>query len=458
MAQAVGVINETAMPVAEYLTALADAAGSVLSVGTPVGYPLPLAASVQVAVGRLAAEDPAAAELAGLLALLAPEPVPLSLLTGAPAGLLAGPLGTVAANPFALRQCVARIARFGLAQLAAQELTMHRLTQAVIADQLPAPTRLDYRHRVNRLLVAARPDDGTHPALWPQWAPLLPHIFAADLATTTDDALRELGCTAVWHLQARGEPRAALPIAEDLRARWLREHGPDDHAALAMTAALASTYKILGRYQEAHQLDEQVYATWRRVLGDDHPDTLWSANSLAADLRRLHRHQEAYALDEDTLARRRRVLGEDHPDTLYSANGLAADLRRLRRYAESYALDEDTLGRRRRVLGDDHPDTLFSATGLADDLRRLRRHVEAHALERDTLERRRRVLGPDHPDTLFSANRLGADLRRLGRYAEARDIDEDTLNRRRRVLGEEHPDTSRSSNALAADLRLLGGS
>jgi hypothetical protein len=458
VAQAVGVINETAMPVADYLTALADAAGSVLSVGTPVGYPLPLAASVQVAVDRLAAEDPAAAELAGLCALLAPEPVPLSLLVGAPAGLLPPPLAAVAANSFALRQCVARIARFGLAQLAAQDLTMHRLTQAVIADRLSPADRATKRDLVNRLLVAAKPDDGTHPTRWPQWGQLLPHIFAADLATTADDELRELGCTAVWHLQARGEPRAARPIAEELRARWLHDHGPDDHAALAITAALASTYKILGRYQEAHRLDEQVYATWRRVLGDDHPDTLWSANSLAADLRRLRRHEEAYALDEDTLARRRRVLGEDHPDTLYSANGLAADLRRLHRYDESYALDEDTLGRRRRVLGDDHPDTLFSATGLADDLRRLRKHEEAHALELDTLRRRRRVLGPDHPDTLFSANRLGADLRRLGRYSEARAIDEDTLTRRRRVLGDEHPDTNRSTNALAADLRLLADS
>ena len=53
VAQAVGVMRETAMPAGDFLSALSDAAATVLSAGTPVGYPLPLAASVQVALDRL---------------------------------------------------------------------------------------------------------------------------------------------------------------------------------------------------------------------------------------------------------------------------------------------------------------------------------------------------------------------------------------------------------------------
>jgi hypothetical protein len=50
-----------------------------------VSYPRSLAAATQLAADRLAEEDPAAAELAGLCALLAPEPVPEDLFTAAAA-------------------------------------------------------------------------------------------------------------------------------------------------------------------------------------------------------------------------------------------------------------------------------------------------------------------------------------------------------------------------------------
>jgi hypothetical protein len=99
------------------------------------------------------------------------------------------------------------------------------------------------------------------------------------------------------------------------------------------------------------KLQFDTFTRFRRVLGDDHPDTLTSASWLAANLRELGKYRQAHALDQVTLAKRRQILGNDHPDTLTSANNLAVDQRALgeprpdqraaRRWDNAYAALKD---------------------------------------------------------------------------------------------------------------------
>ena len=83
IAQAAGFMAETGMTAAEYLGLLATRAGQLLAQGETGSYPQSLAAVTGLIADRLAAEDPAAAELASLCAFLAPEPIPEDLFTGA---------------------------------------------------------------------------------------------------------------------------------------------------------------------------------------------------------------------------------------------------------------------------------------------------------------------------------------------------------------------------------------
>ena len=83
IAQAAGFMAETGMPATQYLDLLQTRAGQLLAQGAPGSYPRSLAAATQLIADRLAAEDPAAAELANLCAFLATEPIPEDLFTGA---------------------------------------------------------------------------------------------------------------------------------------------------------------------------------------------------------------------------------------------------------------------------------------------------------------------------------------------------------------------------------------
>jgi Tetratricopeptide repeat/Domain of unknown function (DUF4062)/NB-ARC domain len=456
VAQAAGFMAETGMPAGQYLNLLATQAGRLLDqAAAGSSYPQSLAAVTRLAAGRLDREDPAAAQLASVCAFLAPEPVPGDLFTSV-LGVLPRELAERAADPLAWRQTLARLTRQSLARIDQRGLVMHRLTQAILRDRLTGEQTAATRACTEAILAAADPGDPTDPVSWPQWAQLMPHLLAADLAATASPGLRWTASNACWYLLARGDTRTAHDLAADLCQHWRDRLGDDHETTRAVANYVAWALRAMGRYAEARDLAQDSLARRRRVLGEDHPDTLASANNLAKALSYLGEHQAASDLHQDTLARRRRVLGEDHPDTLRTANNLAIALDNLGEYQAARDLAQDTLARRRRVLGEDHPDTLASANSLAIALADLGEYQAARDLHQDTLARRRRVLGEDHPDTLRTANSLAIDLASLGEYQAARDLHQDTLARRRRVLGEDHPSTLASASNLADDLRALG--
>jgi hypothetical protein len=436
VAQAAAYLDETGLSADAYLRLLDTRAAELLAEETPTEYPVSLAASWQVALDRLAADEPAALDLLALCAHLASEPIPFTLFTPH-ANVLPGGLAAAAGDPLAFGRLIRLVRTRSLARVETDSLQLHRLVQAILRARSTAEAaKPDLAVTAVRLLRAAvSPDPWNNPGTWPQWRRLLPHALTA---TDAGRALDDVGADVAWllneaavYLLTRGEPAAGLPLIEralELRRRVLGEEHPD---TLTSANNRALNLRALGQYEAARRLNEDTLARRRRVLGEEHPDTLTSANNLALNLWSLEEYEAARRLDEDTLARSRRVLGEEHPDTLLSASNLAADLWGLGQYEVARRMDEDTLARCRRMLGEEHPDTLTSASNLAANLRGLGQYEVARRMDEDTLARRRRILGEDHPHTLTSANNLAADLRALGQHEAAHQLDEDTETRRR---------------------------
>jgi tetratricopeptide (TPR) repeat protein len=459
LAQAGAHLADTITGVEGYLALLAERAAELLAQGVPATYPVSLAASVQIALDRLAAQSPAALVLLTLAAYLAPEPIPLTLFTTYPAQLPAQ-LASTAADPLAFTALARLLRQHGLARIESTTLVLHRLLAAILRAQ--PHQQQDLPTLAVRLLRAAVPTDTPwdNPSAWPAWRQLLPHVL---IATDPHRNLPGVEQDVAWllnraglYLQSRGELARARPLFErawDLRRSWL---GDNHHDTLDSASNLAFDLYVLGEYELARQLGEDTLTRCRRVLGKDHPDTLNSAITLAAALRELGHYELARQLAEDTLTRCRRVLGEDHPYTLRSAHSLAVDLWALGQYEQGRQLAEDTFTRMRRVLGDNHTYTLLSAHSLAVALWALGHYELARQLAEDTLTRCRRVLGEDHFYTLISAHNLATCLRELGQYELALQLGEDTLTRCRRVLGEDNPYILRSAIHLATCLRELG--
>ncbi len=413
VAQASGFMAETGMPAAECLELLRARAGQLLA-QIPAGadYPRSLAATTQLIADRLAAEDPAAAELASLCAFFAPEPIPEHLFTSV-LDELPGELAVRAADPLTWRQTLSHLARQSLVRIDQRGLTMHRLTQAILRDRLTTGQAAATRRRSEAILAASYPGDPQDASSWGKWARLMPHLLEADLGATTNSALRALAESASWYLRARGDDRSSHDLTSRLFQLWGDSLGPDDPDTMSMGASFALTLRSMGEVEAARHLNEDILDRRRRVLGDDDHDTLMSANHLANDLYGLGEFQAAYDLYRETLSHCRRVLGENHKSTLGTASNVADALYELGEVQAARSLGEDILDRRRRFLGVDHPHSLDSASHLAMYLRALGELLAARDLDEDTLEQRRRVLGDDHPDTLGSADDLAADLRAL---------------------------------------------
>jgi hypothetical protein len=368
IAQAAGFVVGTAMSAGQYVRLLQTRAGQLLDRAVPGPYPQSLAAATAVTAAQLASHDPAAAALASLCAFLAPEPIPEEVFTGA-AGLLPGRLAERAADPLAWRQTLAHLAEQSLVRVDHRGLQMHRLTQAILRDQLAPDRAAATRRSAEAILAASNPGHPSNPETWAEWAQLMPHVLAVDLAATDNPALCELVRRACWYLLERGDARTPRDLASHLYQQWRERLGEDHEHTLMAAHYLGWALLELGRYAESRDLTQDTLERRRRIMGDDHPDTLLSAHNLAVDLRHLGEVRAARDLDRDNLARQRRVLGQDHPSALRVANSLAADLRELGDVQAARDLDQDTLERRRRVLGEDHPDTLRSAYNLAAELR-----------------------------------------------------------------------------------------
>jgi hypothetical protein len=140
---------------------------------------------------------------------------------------------------------------------------------------------------------------------------------------------------------------------------WTRYCGAPTHNIVAVQSNLATTYRALGRYEEALHLRREIYSLCLKQFGE-HEHTLSAANNYAVSLIDLSRFEEVKSLMRKTMPVARRVLGENdetmlkmrwtYADALYDDAGATLD-----DLHEAVTTLEDTERITRRVLGSAHP-------------------------------------------------------------------------------------------------------
>ncbi len=502
-------LQESAMPVGTYLELLGNTLTEMLE-RTRLNedeYPRSAAATWKLSLEELRAVNPPAAQLMEICACFGPDPIPLRLLYRGPV-THALTIGQGAPrDELAIGEFVRAINRFGLARTdqSSQTLSVHRLVQAVIRDQLPGELRRQIRRVVHASLASASPGDPDVPANWPRYAGLLPHLWPSRAAQSDDSEVRQWVIDSVRYQWKRSLHAAAQELAERALHEWREPDygGPgfdsaNDAQTLMLLTQLANVRRSQGALREAYELDLDVLRRFRATLGAEHSHTLASASNLGADLRALGRYEDARELDEQTLEAARRVLGEEHPRTLMITNNLAVSdylagdrqtalerhrrnyyqqrdalgphslyalssasnyargLRETGRVQEALQLLEETVRIYQQTIGDDHTDTLRARKNLAVTLRRAARYVEAREIDEDIYRRYERINRPDHPDTLAAASNLATDLNALGETRRAIELAERVRHRYEQYLGELHPVTLAAANNLSIYLRLAG--
>ena len=324
--QAAAYMQATETTLAWYLLMFRDRQADLLARGQAAGHPADVAATLGLALSRLADEAPAAAGLVRLLAFLAPEPVPLALLlagkraTGELSPEVQAAVGTLLGDAVAARDAIAALRRYSLVIPAGEGLVLvHRLVRAITRAQLSEDTTGPWEQAAAALVDAGVPADAELPAAWPVCALLLPH----------SRAVLDLTGGSMWQIARYLGYSGSYPAARDLfeliadAHKESDAHGPEDPATLTARYYLAWWTGEAGDAAGARDQFAALLPIRERVQGPEHPDTLATRHELARWTGEAGDAAGARDQFAALLPIRERVQGPEHPGTLTTRHELA---------------------------------------------------------------------------------------------------------------------------------------
>jgi tetratricopeptide (TPR) repeat protein len=411
-----------------------------------LSYAQTVASTWKASIQAATRSAPLAADVLEMAAHLAPDAIPKSLFL----------VFVDARTPIGrkrLADALNVLARFSLATVDGESVSVHRLLQKTIRDDTTA--REDRTAALHGLtaLDKAFPDDVRLPLMWPLCEHLLPHVLALAHAFeqpgNAGAQLVGLVNRACDYLN-RAEPgQRGLATTQRALRDAERLLGAVHPETLTTRHHLATAHHWAGHTQDAIAILEPLLADQEQILGVAHPDTLTTRNSLAYTYRKTARVNEAIAILEPLLADRERIQGAEHRDTLSTRHNLARAYNDAKRIDEAIAIFEVLLAEQERILGDEHPDALTTRNNLAYAYYDAGRTGEAMVILEALLADSERILGTEHTDTLAIRHNLAIAYIEAGRTGEAIVILEALLAIREQILGTEHPYTLAPRRHLA---------
>jgi hypothetical protein len=442
--QAAAYMQATGTSLARYRSLFRERQADLLARGETAGHREGVAATFGLALSRLAGEAPDAAALVRLLAFLAPEPVPLTLLLSGTEvrGQLepgaAAQIGPLIGDPLAVGDAVSALRRYSLVTLAGPGLVQaHRLVQAVTRAQLTAQAAGQWEQAAAALVELAVPDDVRVPSAWPTCAALLPHAQA--VLAPTSRGIRQIS----HYLWYSGSHRAAWDLGQQITEafRVSEDHGPEHPDSLDARSNLARWTGIVGDAAGGRDRLAALVPVFARILGPEHPDTLIIRGNLVYWTGEAGDPAGARDQFAALLPVFERVLGPEHFHTLVIRGnharwiGEAGDMVGAREQTAAF------LPGCERVLGPEHLITLGFRGSLAVWTGETGDPAGARDQFAALLSVHERILGPKQLYTITARGELAHWTGQAGDAPGARDQFAALVPVHEQFFGLEHPYT-----------------
>lgn len=490
----------TGMQVSEYVDLLEQRSPEGLELDPNPDYPVSVAATWDISLERIRANNPGARQLLDICASMAPEPIPRSMLRGGRGLSITPEVDPLLRESIKLNRAVRHLSQFSLVKVdpRSDTLQMHRLLQTVLLSKLNAGEREQMRDAAHQLLSSAKPGTYGSPLEWRAYQALLPHVLTSRAETSTDTYVRELVYDTAWFLYYWGDHEGAAAFARRAWNDWLAASGEENIHVIRMAKMLsfllrqvgqiaesiplvenalevvrslpdiepeelidslcetADGRRYQGRFEEARDLGKEATELACSLFGPNDPASLRATHSWSVDLRLCGQFREALPLDQENARQRELLFGDSSFYTLNSLNGLSIDKRESGDYPGARDDQEQVYLKARAAFGDEHPLTLRIARYLGVCRRRDGALAEAAKLAEETLRRFVTRYGPDHFDALSTATNVVVDRRLGGDLEGSAQLAEVTLRRYEQLLGAHHAHTLLTKANLAATHRALG--
>ena len=470
--------------------------------GTVPEHPDAVATTWSLSFQRIEKKNPAAAELLRLCAFLSPDTISEEIITGGAAHFNT-PLQGLATSNLLMNKAIMTLGAYSLVRrdAKAKTLSIHRLVQAVLIDNMSVGIRKQWKDRVVRALNEAFPAAPFKD--WLRCGRLLPHVLVCanwmeDEPIPTLVEASYLFDKAGSYLREQGEYAEAEPLL--MRALSIRkQHLGAEHLDTATSLSnLAGLYSYQGKYKQAELLVMRALSIREQQLGAEHPDTAKNLGNLAVLYLQQGKYEQAESLYKRVLLFNEQHLGAEHPETAKNLGNLAVLYIQQEKYEQAEPLCKRVLLINEQHLGAEHPETArslgnlallyvqqekyeqaeplyqrslsiheqhsgsqspeiaYPLYGLAELYRHQQKYEEAEPLHQRALSIRQQYLEADHLDTAESLQGLADLYQEQGKYDQAKPLYEQALRILKQQLGPEHPLTQQTQKNYAILLQAMG--
>ncbi|GLW93492.1 tetratricopeptide repeat protein [Actinokineospora globicatena] len=391
--------------------------------------------------------------LLGIVSLLDPNGIPLSVLTSGPVCEFLSKGSNHSVDAGTAARALGCLRRLSLVSTRAGDsgpvVRAHALVQQATREQLPAEWL--------EVLVTVAAD-----ALVASWPSVERDVRLGAVLRANAAAVAERGGPLLWRdgchnvlfvaagsLGESGQVHAAITRHEELHAAAAHHLGADHPDTMALLNNAAHWHVEAGQHEAAARILTALLTSVTRVFGADHPNTLTTRDNLGRATGRAGDAEGAAELSTDLLADRLRVLGPDHPDTLIARNNVAAWRGKSGDAAGAIRALTDLVRDQTRVIGADHPHTLITRNNLAKYVGIAGDTPAAILAFTELLTDQLRALGPDHPDTLTTRHELARSRGDAGDVAGAIEALTELADDQLRVLGPDHPESIVTRETIA---------
>jgi tetratricopeptide (TPR) repeat protein/transcriptional regulator with XRE-family HTH domain len=461
--QAGAYIEETGCGLVEYVQRYSQKRQLLLDRrGLASDHPLSVVATIRLACQRVAEQQPAAVELLRCCAFLYADAIPEELLL-AGVDYLGPVLGPVVADATAFDLALATLRKYSLVQRNpdTRMLSLHRLVQVIVQEELSEQEQAQWRQRLIRLLSDVFPTipPETTVELWEQCERLLPHVMTSIVTKPEhlqNQDLAEVLFKASRYLFQRSRYDQGSLLCQRALLLFEQTLGPQYPQVALALYTLAGFYRQQGKYEQAEPLYERALQIREQALGPLHPDVAASLNNLAFVYRERGKYEQAEPLYERALQIREQALGPLHPNVAFSLNGLAILYRDIGKIDRAELFFRQSVQILEQALGPDHPDVARPLNNLADLYREQGKYEQAEPLAERAVNLFEQALGPEHPLASMALSTLAELYREQGRYELAQPIYQRVLRLLEQTLGADHPQMAYPLEGLANLLREQG--
>jgi len=368
-------------------------------------------------------ESAAAADVLRLSAFLAPDDIPLELLTASAEVLgpaLAAALAGADADPLRVDEALAPLTRFSLIHrdVAARTYSVHRLVQAVLRSDMDTSRQRMWAERATSAVGEAFP-----PTTYGNWARcerLIMHARACAGLIDEWGMTSPLAATLLYRMGAYVRERGRADEAMRLSDRASRMGTSIEHPGVAISlTSLAAAQRDRREYRDAETTLQRALAIAQNAPEPDHAVIATCLNNLGDVYRLLGEYDKAEPLLRRALALRASIHGERHAVTARSVHDLGLLFLDQGLFTEAAPLLDRAADIRQEVLAPDDPDLARSLDSLARLYTSQGKYAAAEALFLEFLPIAEHVLGPQHPRLALMYDNYAVLLRRMGRESDA---------------------------------------